>query len=392
MKLVVGASALALAAMPCTAPPAAAAARTAAPAPAAASSLRMVTIDTTAGGSLLINDAGRVAGVHMVPGTGRAHAFTWTASGGVVDLGDLTGDGSGYSWASALSRTGVIAGDAQGKDGLPHPIVWTARSGMRDLGGLSSRGGGGAYSVNSCGHAAGVYFTRTGASRAFIWSAKRGMRDLGTLGGAEAEATQINDHDVVVGRAQTANGGWHAFVWTPATGMRDLSRGAPAMRQFASWAMYVNDQGTVAGWTYVNSTTLHTFRWTARTGMVVLGSTTGNVSSGPSGIDRRGRITGTSSDNGAHALVWTTRGVTRDLLGGAPGVSRAMSGNGRVAGAVYLTGGRTLAFRWSTWSGAQTLTCPSQANCDGAGVNDRGQVVGYVRGFDGSSHVVLWTR
>ena len=106
------------------------------------------------------------------------HAFLWTPSGGLEDLGLTTGT---QSIATAISADGtVVVGEATDASGL-----W----------------------------------------RAFRWTASTGMQDMGTLGGAESVAYAVNqDGSVVVGTSLTSSisDSNDAVVWTAANGMQSL--------------------------------------------------------------------------------------------------------------------------------------------------------------------------
>jgi probable HAF family extracellular repeat protein len=106
------------------------------------------------------------------------HAFRWTPTGGLQDLGVTTGS---ESFATAISGNGlVIVGEARDASGF-----W----------------------------------------RAFRWTASTGMQDIGTVGGPESAAFAVNfDGTVIVGTSLTSSGSGSndAFVWTATTGMQDL--------------------------------------------------------------------------------------------------------------------------------------------------------------------------
>src|ERR1019366_866084 len=101
------------------------------------------------------------------------HAFRWTPSGGLQDLGLTTGS---ESIAVGISADGsVIVGEARDASGF-----W----------------------------------------RAFRWTASTGMQDIGTLGGPESAAFAVNnDGSVIVGTSLTtgSTGSSHCFVWTAKT-------------------------------------------------------------------------------------------------------------------------------------------------------------------------------
>jgi probable HAF family extracellular repeat protein len=106
------------------------------------------------------------------------HAFRWTPTGGLQDLGLTTGT---ESIAIAISADGsTVVGEARDASGF-----W----------------------------------------RAFRWTATTGMQDLGTLGGPESAAFSVNqDGTVIVGRSLTSGstGSDHAFRWTVTNGIEDL--------------------------------------------------------------------------------------------------------------------------------------------------------------------------
>src|SRR3981081_389887 len=63
-----------------------------------------------------------------------------------------------------------------------HAFLWSRTSGMQDLGSL----GGSSYALalNSSGEVVGYFVTTLGDLRAFLWTANGGMQDIGKLGGA----------------------------------------------------------------------------------------------------------------------------------------------------------------------------------------------------------------
>ena len=140
----------------------------------------MGTLGGTFSQAIAVNDSGQVVGDSSTPAGGMSfHAFSWTASRGMVDLGTLGGSSS----AHAVSDSGQVVG-------------------FFDLGG--------------------------GAVHAFSWTASGGMVDLGTLGGTSSSATAVNSVGQVVGSASTTTGQTHAVLWGVWEPLGGVAQGAPA--------------------------------------------------------------------------------------------------------------------------------------------------------------------
>ena len=125
-----------------------------------------------------VNAGGAVAGqtTDVVTGALIKHAFVWTLSDGLVDIGTL---GSSTATIVGFNDNGVAAGNSPLADGQ--------------------------------------------RAQAFVWSKQDGMRDIGTLGvdrlgNSSAEAAAINQSNWVVGTSsRPGNKAFTgAFLWTPA--------------------------------------------------------------------------------------------------------------------------------------------------------------------------------
>ena len=53
---------------------------------------------------------------------GATHAFLWTTSGGLQDLGALGGN---FSSGTAINDRGQVTGTAETADGATHAFLWT---------------------------------------------------------------------------------------------------------------------------------------------------------------------------------------------------------------------------------------------------------------------------
>ena len=91
----------------------------------AARAATMTDLGTLPGGTnssaFAINAAGQVTGNAETAG-GDRHAFRWTASGGMQDLGTLGGTNS---YASAINAPGQVTGFADTAGGALHAFLWT---------------------------------------------------------------------------------------------------------------------------------------------------------------------------------------------------------------------------------------------------------------------------
>jgi probable HAF family extracellular repeat protein len=201
-------------------------------------------------GAYGINDTGQVvgesfpAGYTQPPYSGMPRAFLWTQSGGMVDIGSLSGHGAA---AHAINNLGAVCGTSNSAmPGILVPFIWTSNNGMQSIGTL---GGNGYYNVarhiNNLNQVVGGSSVATGIySHAYLWSELQGMQDLGMLpGDSGSEAECINDSGQVVG---CSDGGKpaKAFVWSSATGMAEL----PSLGLGGDTGAYgINNAGVIVG-------------------------------------------------------------------------------------------------------------------------------------------------
>lgn len=240
-----------------------------------------------------INDAGIVVGESASSVDGFRHAYRWTSSGGMVDLGKLPGGEDTY--ARGLNEAGDVVGETMFPTGpgTSTPRAWRLSGGtMTDLGDVIPYGSIAARDISDQGDvllnvcctaslvqrngfgvvadlgvseqtpgAVGRRISRDGMSIVGRWNpgsggtnaglwGPSGFVDLGHLpGGTWAYAYDINAAGAIVGESEIAPGGTrHAFMYRCGR-MIDLNAMLPASSgwSYLSIARGVSDSGVVVG-------------------------------------------------------------------------------------------------------------------------------------------------
>jgi uncharacterized membrane protein len=153
-----------------------------------------------------------------------SHAFRWTATGGVEDLGGPPG-----ACATAVSRDGSVI---LGRLGYNAGFRWTRETGVQDLhvpGQIVSASADGATAV-------GFFWVGPDqkTDHVFLWTLKGGFEDLGAPPNVGKDANDAvypegmsADGSTIVGQYDAPDYKGFAFRWTRASGFRDL-QGMPA--------------------------------------------------------------------------------------------------------------------------------------------------------------------
>jgi probable HAF family extracellular repeat protein len=289
-----------------------------------------------------VSDSGLTAGVSengLDPLTGAPawEAIFWGKDGSLTDLGTLGGN---ESIASAVNDRGQVAGIAL--DTIPdpytgfflipgatqvHAFLWTKSRGMEDLGTLGGTDSA-AFFINERGQITGWSFTNTTPNPVlttcgnltvnvptedpFLWENGK-MIDLGTLGGTCGQAWALNNRGQVVGYSDLAgdNVGLHAFLWDKTGGMRDLGTLGGA----TGAGIAINDAGDVVGGDSLADGSGRAFLW--RHGVMTNPGTVGkDFGSQALSINSRRQIVGDSLDNNGNeigAFLWEDGGPMVDL-------------------------------------------------------------------------------
>jgi len=278
---------------------------------AAAQSYSVLTIGN--GSPRAIDSNGNVAGVYAAPVKSRPlHAFLWTKSTKLQDLGTLGGSDSS---ALGLNAAGQVVGQADSSTAPNQASLWTKSAGMISLGTLGGPTSV-ANAINASGQVAGQSDLGTGPAVAFLWTKTGGLQNLGSLPGNQGSgANAINTAGEIAGWA--ANGtNVDAITWTKTTGIVDLGIAAVC----GSTATGINDSNEVVGYfdnfdTVANcGSTAHSFSWTKSGGLKDLGTTLGQASFAY-GVNSTGQIVGKEGTTSATsaALLWTADGVAHQL-------------------------------------------------------------------------------
>jgi probable HAF family extracellular repeat protein len=261
--------------------------------------------------ALGLNSLGDVVGFSTLPGEQITHAFLWTSSGGMQDLGSL--DGGTPAYATSVNSSQEVAGYSWRSSGPIHAFYWSQATGILDLGSLSTNGDSWAFGINSSGQVAGYSYASDGHAHSFIWTQSSGLQDIGIPANeTDSYGQNIDDLGRVVGAGGNGNTA-EAFVWTKTGGYQLLGK---LVGGVSSYGYSIDDKGAVTGFADVGNTQYpHAFLWTKRSGIQDLGTLTGGStdSSIGVGIGLSGEIVGYDSSPEAAAIVYSKAGGLQNL-------------------------------------------------------------------------------
>jgi probable HAF family extracellular repeat protein len=226
----------------------------------------------------------------------------------VESLGFLPG--SSYLVGIATNASGDVAGYTVAGDGMLHAFRWTATTGLEDLGtngGFSSMASG----MNDHGDVVGTYWDRGWWAHPFI--APRGgvMTDLGQRFPQISQLNGISND----GRLTGSTWQWRAFRTQPDGTLQELTSNF-------SFGASINDSGEVAGVVWRDGSMTEprrAFRYSDAAGLTDLGTLNGGWSAG-SAINRDGSVVGFSgsTDTTPTRAFRAIRGLPMEDLGVLP--------------------------------------------------------------------------
>ena len=265
----------------------------------------------TVSGAIGVNDSGTVVGYSNVKGQPATNfvAVQWSSTGAMTNLGTLSGGSS--SAAFEINSSGEIAGDSFLSSGVVDATSWTNQK-IKNLGRLSTAIFTAGLDINDNGYIVGESVFGYGppfTSHAFLWNGST-LKDLGTLsGGVTSMANAINTSGVIVGQSDgtSTRGYWHAVLWNTSDKIQDLGT-LPGGNY--SVAFGINDSSVVVGYGNLSNNAAHAMVWTSTGGMQDLNSlipaSSGWVLINANAINNVGQITGYGTKNGHnHAFLLT---------------------------------------------------------------------------------------
>jgi probable HAF family extracellular repeat protein len=303
------------------------------------------TLGGTASAANAVNNAGWVMGNAAFSGNTTVEAAFWL-EGQLLPLGTLGGPNSSVAWEGVKNNQGLIVGISDTSTAQPRGEIWSCV-----LGGFFPSASG-----NTC--------------QGFLW--QNGiMKNLPTLGGDNGFATSVNNHNQVVGWAETS--------------YKDPTCNAPQVLQFKGYIYDVASEKISA-----------------------LPSYPGDPDSTADFINDKGQIVGISglcanAVGGArarHAVLWqsaTSAPIDMGNIGGhAWNTPTAINNKGQAVGFGNPSGGEdapfnAMAFYWTESGGMQNLgTLSGDTNSIAYAINIQGQIVGQSFGGPEGSHAFIY--
>jgi probable HAF family extracellular repeat protein len=308
---------------------------------------QVFTLPNTLGGTIsaanAINDAGWIMGSADFSGNTTSEAVVWL-NGRMLKLGTLGGPNSSVAWEGIKNNNGLIVGISDTSMVQPRGELWSCALGFFP-----------SFSGNTC--------------QGFLWQDGI-MSALPTLGGDNGFASGINNHNQIVGWAETS--------------YEDPTCNSPQVLQFKAYLYDVKSEKISA-----------------------LPPFPGDPDSTADGINDKGQITGISGlcanaiggASARHAVLWQDQNSTPIDLGNLGGhawnTPTSINNKEEIVGFGNPSGDENapfnpVAFLWTQSSGMKSLgTLPQDTNSIAYGINIHGLIVGQSFGGPNGSHAFV---
>jgi probable HAF family extracellular repeat protein len=286
----------------------------------------------------------------QVAGNLNEHAYLWTETAGMHNLGLL--HGGTFSSATAINDLGAVAGTADGPGTiinsenqtatcakLTQPFVWTHAKGFTTAPSIPvvsntlMRSGGAcaqevyANNINVLGHVVATNRFLASYMDGFLWNGARTVSFVGE--DYQDSANAINISGVIVGQSLNYPTASWAVLWK-----NDVKTNIGALNSASkcSGANSINDLGQVVGWSAITDAPctdpqapVHAFLWKAGSATADLGTLPGDTSSVALKISLAGKVVGNSGHTVTtnpvppliqvvgRPFVWSKPGGMRDL-------------------------------------------------------------------------------
>jgi probable HAF family extracellular repeat protein len=338
-----------------------------------------------------INNRGQVVGSSsltggLIPGSSSVdyttvRAFLWE-NGDMINLG--TGGGVS-SYARAISDSGKIVGAVIDSLEPRQQRIFLWENGVMTI--LEGLGGDISFAedINNRGQIAGSSTDSEGRSHAAFWQNGQFI-SLETPGEVYSRAFSVSESGQVLVIWQDGLG-FHTFVWKD--GKRtDLG----TLGGCCTYAQNQSDSGLVAGWSRTDSDEGHAFLW--KNGkMTDLGKPPGRSVANVTGVNNAGQIlvNGWAPGLPGQAFVWE-RGAYRPLETpqGAHSSAQGINEKGQVHGYVTDNIGFSLAAVWDSKGKLTVLGKLGGRSSGTIDINSRGQVLGWSETDSVSIRSFIW--
>jgi len=297
--------------------------------------------------------------------SGASHAFRWSPTGGIVDLGTLPGDAASRAVAiiDGSTTSGAQILGVSGTERNWTPVVWSASGAISRLPipVMPEFSFGLPVGFNGRGDVVG-WDTGAPGQHGWAWSASDGKFDLSANvhgGSNEGAAGGITASGLVLltTRAYTCQRTaecWRTYTWTQSSGYSSI--GTPASDPEANvTGLDVNDAGTIVGWFTLGQNGAAPYRWAASTGFTALPHySTGSEGYGyATAVNATGTVVGADLEPASGSIVataWSPTGAISRLTAGDPNASVAVAINnaGTIAGWATVSDRVNHAVVWSS--------------------------------------------